>query len=104
MHIEFCSIEDGEVIFTKESEEMKDVISVITKVGTEIKLSFSKNDFIHGYVRRVMYFFDAEKSSESLRIFISDDYINNEHIDKLPPEKLETEKLESVKISKTIKE
>lgn len=100
MKIEFCSIEDGEVIFTKKSEEMKDIISVITKIGTEIKLSFSKNDFIHGYVRRVMYFVDAEESTESLRIFTSDDYITNDHRDKLPPEKLETEKLESVKLPK----
>lgn len=100
MKIEFCSIEDGEIIFTKNSEEMKEVINVITKIGTEIRLSFSKNDFIHGYVRRVMYYVDAEESTESLKIFISDDYISNDHRDKLPPEKLETEKLENVKIQK----
>ena len=100
MKIEFCSIEDGEIIFTKNSEEMKEVINVITKIGTEIRLSFSKNDFIHGYVRRVMYYIDAEESTESLKIFISDDYISNDHRDKLPPEKLETEKLENVKIQK----
>jgi hypothetical protein len=38
MKVEFCLVDSGDVVFTKESKDLKDVIDVITKVGTEINL------------------------------------------------------------------
>ena len=55
MKVEFCRLDSGDVVFTKDSKDLEDIINVITKVGTEIHLSFSKDDFIHGYVQNVMY-------------------------------------------------
>ena len=69
MKIEFCLIDSGDIVFTKESKDLKDIINVITKVGTEIDLFFSKDDFIHGYVQSVMYQVNAESNDEGLIIY-----------------------------------
>lgn len=48
--VEFCFVSSGDIVFIKEFKDLKDVINVIIKVGIEINLFFSKDDFIYGYV------------------------------------------------------
>lgn len=93
MKVEFCRLDSGDVVFTKDSKDLEDIINVITKVGTEIHLSFSKDDFIHGYVQNVMYRVDAENSDESLRVYFSKDFSKSAHRDRISPEHLETVKI-----------
>ena len=93
MKVEFCLLDSGDVVFTKDSKDLADILNVITKVGTEIHLVFSKDDFIHGYVQSVMYRVDAENSSESIRIYFSNDYSKSKHHQRLSPEHLEAAKL-----------
>lgn len=93
MKVEFCRLDSGDVVFTKDSKDLEDIINVITKVGTEIHLIFSKDDFIHGYVQNVMYRVDAENSDESLRVYFSKDFSKSAHHDRISPEHLETVKL-----------
>jgi len=90
MKVEFCRLDSGDVVFTKDSKDLKDILNVIAKAGTEIHLSFSKNDFIHGYVQKVMYLVDAENSDESLRVYFSKDFSKSAKHDKISPEHLET--------------
>lgn len=93
MKIEFCLVEDGSVIFNKDSKDLKDIINVITRVGTEIKISFSKDQFIHGFVTNVMYIADAEENDESLRIYFTKDFSKHKAKDMLSPEKLSVTKI-----------
>ncbi|WP_459478342.1 hypothetical protein [Clostridium saccharoperbutylacetonicum] len=93
MKVEFCFVESDDVVFTKESRDLKDIINVITKIGTEINLSFSKDDFIHGYVQSVMYQVDAENNDESLRIYFSNDYKKSKIKERISAEHLSTTKI-----------
>lgn len=93
MKIEFCFVESDDVVFTKESKDLKDIINVITKVGTEISLYFGKDDFIHGYVQNVMYQVDAENNDESLRIYFSNDYKKSKIKERISGEHLSTTKI-----------
>lgn len=97
MKIEFCLEEDGNVIFNKDSKDLKDIIEVITRVGTEISISFSKDQFIHGFVTKVMYRADAEENDESLRIYFTKDFSKYKTKERLSPEKLTAVKLNNVK-------
>ncbi|OOM77158.1 hypothetical protein CLPUN_24730 [Clostridium puniceum] len=90
MKVEFCLIDSGDIVFTKESKDLKDVINVITKVGTEINLFFSKDDFIHGYVQSVMYQVNAESNDESLIIYFSNDYAKSKSKERISAEHLST--------------
>jgi hypothetical protein len=94
MKVEFCFVESDDVVFTKESKDLKDIINVITKVGTEISLSFSKDDFIHGYVQNVMYQVNAESNDESLRIYFSNDYKKSKIKERISGEHLSTTKID----------
>ena len=96
MKIEFCLAESGDIVFTKESSELKDVIDVITKVGTEINLILSEEDFIHGFVKSVMYQVDAEKNDESIMIYFTNDYKKPIHIEKIESAKLEVAKISNM--------
>lgn len=93
MKVEFCLVDNGEVVFTKESKDLKDIIDVITKIGTEINLVFSKDDFIHGYVQSVMYQVDGESNEESLRIYFSNDNKKTKSKERLTGEHLSATKL-----------
>gem|GEM_PF-2408722 len=93
MKVEFCLLDSGDVVFTKESKDLKDIINVITKVGTEINLFFSKDDFIHGYVQSVMYQVNAESNDESLRIYFSNDYKKSKNKERISAEHLSATKL-----------
>ena len=93
MKVEFCLIDSGDIVFTKESRDLKDVIDVITKVGTEINLFFSKDDFIHGYVQSVMYQVNAESNDESLIIYFSNDYAKSKTKERISAEHLSTTKI-----------
>jgi hypothetical protein len=93
MKVEFCLIDSGDIVFTKESKDLKDVINVITKVGTEINLSFSKDDFIHGYVQSVMYQVNAENNDESLIIYFSNDYGKSKRKERISAEHLSSTKI-----------
>ncbi|MDR3597819.1 hypothetical protein [Clostridium sp.] len=94
MKVEFCFVESDDVVFTKESKDLKDIINVITKVGTEISLSFSKDDLIHGYVQNVMYQVNAESNDESLRIYFSNDYKKSKIKERISGEHLSTTKID----------
>ncbi|WP_294373292.1 hypothetical protein [uncultured Clostridium sp.] len=94
MKVEFCLLDSGDVVFTKDSKDLNDVLNVITKVGTEIHLSFSEDDFIHGYVQNVMYAVDAENNKESLKVYFSNDYSKSKHHPRLSPEHLETVRIQ----------
>ena len=93
MKVEFCLIDSGDIVFTKESKDLKDVINVITKVGTEINLSSSKEDFIHGYVQSVMYQVNAETNDESLIIYFSNDYAKSQRKERISGEHLSATKI-----------
>lgn len=93
MKVEFCRIDSGDVVFTKDSKDLEDVINVITKIGTEIHLSFNKDDFIHGYVQNIMYRVDAENSDESIRVYFSKDFSKSAYADRISPEHLGTAKI-----------
>ena len=97
MKVEFCLVDSGDIVFTKESKDLKDVINVITKVGTEINLFFSKDDFIHGYVQNIMYQVNAESNDESLRVYFSNDYTKSKNKERISSEHLSTTKLNSKK-------
>ena len=97
MKVEFCLIDSGDIVFTKESKDLKDVIDVITKVGTEINLFFNKDDFIHGYVQSIMYQVNAESNDESLRIYFSNDYKRSKNKERISSEHLSTTKLNEKK-------
>ena len=97
MKVEFCLVDSGDIVFTKESKDLKDVINVITKVGTEINLFFSKDDFIHGYVQNIMYQVNAESNDESLRVYFSNDYAKSKNKERISSEHLSTTKLNSKK-------
>ena len=97
MKVEFCLVDSGDIVFTKESKDLKDVIDVITKVGTEINLFFSKDDFIHGYVQNIMYQVNAESNDESLRIYFSNDYTKSKNKERISSEHLSTTKLNAKK-------
>lgn len=97
MKVEFCLIDSGDIVFTKESKDLKDVIDVITKVGTEINLFFSKDDFIHGYVQSIMYQVNAESNDESLRIYFSNDYTKSKNKERISSEHLSTTKISEKK-------
>lgn len=93
MKVEFCLIDSGDIVFTKESKDLRDVIDVITKVGTEINLFFSKDDYIHGYVQSVMYQVNAETNDESLVIYFSNDYTKSNTKERISGEHLSTTKI-----------
>ena len=93
MKVEFCLVDSGDIVFTKESKDLKDVIDVITKVGTEINLFFSKDDFIHGYVQNIMYQVNAESNDESLRVYFSNDYTKSKNKERISSEHLSTTKI-----------
>ncbi|WP_297427702.1 hypothetical protein [Clostridium sp.] len=93
MKVEFCLIDSGDIVFTKESKDLKDIIDVITKVGTEINLFFNKDDFIHGYVQSIMYQVNAESNDESLRIYFSNDYKKSKVKERISSEHLSTTKI-----------
>ncbi|GAA0076309.1 hypothetical protein UT300005_06870 [Clostridium sp. CTA-5] len=93
MKVEFCVAETGDIVFTKESKDLQHIIGVITQIGTEISLSFSKDDFIHGYVENTMYQVNAEENDESLRIYISNDYNLYKSKKRISPEHLSAVKL-----------
>lgn len=93
MKVEFCLVDNGDIVFTKESNDLKDVIEVITKVGTEINLVFSKDDFIHGYVQNIMYQVNAESNEESLRIYFSNDYKKSKNKERISAEHLSSTKI-----------
>ncbi|NFH91574.1 hypothetical protein FDA33_15415 [Clostridium botulinum] len=95
MKIEFCLAESGEIIFTKKSRDLKDIIEVITRVGTEVNLTFSKDDFIHGYVQNILYQANAEENDESIRIYISNDCKNFKNTARISAEHLSSTKLKS---------
>lgn len=97
MKVEFCLVDSGDIVFTKESKDLKDIINVITKVGTEINLFFNKNDFIHGYVQNIMYQVNAENNDESLRIYFSNDYKATKNKERISGEHLSATKLNSKK-------
>ena len=97
MKVEFCLVDSGDIVFTKESKDLKDVIDVITKVGTEINLSFSKDDFIHGYVQNIMYQVNAESNDESLRVYFSNEYTKSKHKERISSEHLSTTKINAKK-------
>jgi hypothetical protein len=97
MKVEFCLVDSGDIVFTKESKDLKDVIDVITKVGTEINLFFSKDDFIHGYVQNIMYQVNAESNDESLRVYFSNDYTKSKNKERISSEHLSTTKLNAKK-------
>lgn len=97
MKVEFCLLETGDIVFTKESEELNNIINVITRIGTEINLSFSKDDFIQGYVSNVMYNVDAENNEESIKIFV-DRNLKNKKLEALESAKLTATKLETTKL------
>lgn len=78
MKIEFCLADGGDIILTKSDEELKYTINTITRIGTEINLYFEKDNFIHGYVDEVLYQVNQENDDESLRIFISKDYVDKD--------------------------
>lgn len=93
MKVEFCLVDSGDIVFTKESKDLKDVIDVITKVGTEINVFFSKDELIHGYVQSIMYQVNAETTDESLRIYFSQDYTKSKTKERISSEHLGTTKL-----------
>ena len=93
MKVEFCLVDSGDIVFTKESKDLKDVIDVVTKIGTEINLFFSKDDFIHGYVQSIMYQVNAESNDESLRIYFSNDYTKSKNKERISSEHLSNTKL-----------
>lgn len=97
MKVEFCLVDSGDIVFTKESKDLKDVIDVITKIGTEINLSFSKDDFIHGYVQNIMYQVNAESNDESLRVYFSNEYTKSKHKERISSEHLSTTKINAKK-------
>ncbi|HEX9026311.1 MAG TPA: hypothetical protein VF839_07590 [Clostridium sp.] len=97
MKVEFCLVDSGDIVFTKESKDLKDIIEIITKVGTEINLFFSKDDFIHGYVQSIMYQVNAESNDESLRIYFSNDYAKSKNKERISSEHLSTTKLNEKK-------
>ncbi|MCE5220653.1 MAG: hypothetical protein LLF98_05120 [Clostridium sp.] len=97
MKVEFCLVDNGDIVFTKESKDLKDVIDVITKVGTEINLFFSKDDFIHGYVQNIMYQVNAESNDESLRVYFSNDYTKSKNKERISSEHLSATKLNAKK-------
>jgi len=97
MKVEFCLIDSGDIVFTKESKDLKDVINVITKIGTEINLFFSKDDFIHGYVQNIMYQVNAESNDESLIIYFSNDYTKSKSKERISSEHLSTTKISAKK-------
>jgi len=97
MKVEFCLVNNGDIVFTKESKDLKDIIEIITKVGTEINLFFSKDDFIHGYVQSIMYQVNAESNDESLRIYFSNDYAKSKNKERISSEHLSTTKLNEKK-------
>ena len=98
MKVEFCLVDSGDVVFTKESKDLKDILNVITKVGTEINLFFSKDDFIHGYVQSVMYQVNAESNDESLMIYFSKDYKVTKGKERISGEHLSNTKIDSKKL------
>ena len=97
MKVEFCLVNNGDIVFTKESKDLKDIIEIITKVGTEINLFFSKDDFIHGYVQNIMYQVNAESNDESLRVYFSNDYTKSKNKERISSEHLSTTKLNAKK-------
>lgn len=97
MRVEFCLVDSGDIVFTKESKDLKDIIDVITKVGTEINLFFSKDDFIHGYVQSIMYQVNAESNDESLIIYFSNDYKKTKNKERISSEHLSTTKIDDKK-------
>ena len=98
MKIEFCIADSGDVVFTKESNEIKNIINVITRLGTEINLTFSKDDYLHGVVSNVLYNVDAENNEESIKIYVDRNH-NNKRVDALEPAKLTTSKLTATKLN-----
>lgn len=98
MKIEFLKADSLDVVFTKDSNELKSVINVISRVGTEINLNFSENDFIHGYVSNVIYNVDAVNNEECLQICIDKNYLYTKRNKSLEPVKLESNKLEASKL------
>lgn len=91
MNVEFCLSDGGEVVYTQPIEEIKDIINVITKEGSEVNLYFGEDDFLHGYVYDCMYSVNCEmeENKHVLKIFIDTDYvksdnrITNEKLDKI---------------------
>lgn len=94
--INFCDADGGEVRATRESDEIKDILSIVTREGSEINIYIGKDDFLHGYVSGVLYNINEEDETESLDVFISKDYVcTDERITNLKLEKI-YKKLEEI--------
>lgn len=74
MKINFCMADGGEKLFTKESKDIKDILSSITREGTEVNLYFGKDDYFHGYVSSYMYNVNTEDNEESLDLYLTENY------------------------------
>lgn len=96
MKIEFCIADSGDVVFTRDSSKLKDVIDVITREGTEINFVLGNDDFIHGFVKSVMYQVDPENNEEAMIIYFTNDYKKPVHIEKIEAAKLEVAKINTV--------
>ncbi len=78
MIINFCDSDGGEVIFTKNSEDIRDILNIVTQKGAEINFYVEKDNFFHGYVESVMYQIDETERNENLSIYMSQDYVKSD--------------------------
>ena len=46
MLIKFCNADGGDILQEKESDDIKHILSSITRIGTEVNLYFGKDNFL----------------------------------------------------------
>lgn len=74
MKVEFCYADGGQVKVVQDSEEIKDILNIVTKEGSKVHIFNQQQENLYGYVSEVLYQIDQDTGEAFLSIYISEDF------------------------------
>jgi hypothetical protein len=72
MKVEFCYADGGHVKIIKDSEEIKDILNIVTKEGSKVYIFNQQHEDLYGYVSEVLYQIDQDTGESFLSVYISE--------------------------------
>lgn len=74
MKVEFCYADGGQVKIVKDSEEIKDILDIVTKEGSKVYIFNQQKENLYGYVSEVLYQIDQDTGESFLSVYISEEF------------------------------